>query len=164
MLDKPFFLRTVPALAVAVLVPTLALAQMDRHGRLIPGNAGTPVAAAADAGAAPATPAADAGAVSLKETPAQYRKREDYVEKTNLLIRNTVKANGKAVTEEERTEVLKHWRWSMRLYRIREIAEDLNDAAAITRADAGIQNADTKFYAALKVMNARAPKADGGTK
>lgn len=72
-------------------------------------------------------------------------------------IREAVRANGKATTQEERIVIGMHWRHTMRLFRVRHFAEKANDMATVGRCDGLLSKADTKFFAKLAELNAKAP-------
>jgi len=151
------FRLAVPLLAV--LVPGIAIAQKPTLSAV--GVTKPPPSASASV-KVPIPPvasgAADAGAAGrFAETAAQKRRRVDYVDRTSSLIRAAVHAGNKQVTSEERETIKRHWRRAMRLFRIRDIAEDLGDGANVTRVDADIQNLDTTFYEKLKQEAQRAP-------
>jgi len=134
---------------LAVLLPGIAIAQKPTLGGV---GAKPPPSASAP------KPAADAGAdTKLAETAAQKRRRVDYVDRTTSLIRNAVHAGNRQVTNDERDMIKRHWRRAMRLFRIRDIAEDIGDGASVTRVDADIQNLDTTFYEKLKLLAQKAP-------
>lgn len=124
-----------------------------------------PSATAAASAPATSSSAATASPPSPEERESRL-KRAAYVRTTRAKIRETVRANDKEVTHEERTVIGLHWRHTMRVFRVREMAAKAKDAASITRCDALITKADEKFFAKLKDLNAQAPVrkagADGG--
>ncbi len=127
-------------------------------------------AASADAGTKTATPAAsapttpapgaskgDAGTKDESESLSLRERRNSYVSTTRKKIREAVRANGKATTQEERIVIGMHWRHTMRLFRVRHFAEKANDMATVGRCDGLLSKADTKFFAKLAELNAKAP-------
>jgi len=112
----------------------------------------TPTASAA----APAT--ATTTIASSGQTTPQKTRLALYVDKTNASIHTAVHAGGKAVTAEERAAVKEHWRLSMRLLRVRDVAEDSNDPGTMTQVDADMALLDSKFAVQLAALNAKAPK------
>lgn len=126
--------------------------------------------AAPAASAAAASPAASGSAATASPPSPEEResrtKRAAYVRTTRTKIREAVRADNKEVTHEERTVIGLHWRHTMRVFRVREMAAKAKDAAAIARCDALVTKADDKFFAKLKELNAKAPErkagADGG--
>src|SRR5258708_7257974 len=77
-------------------------------------------------------------------------------------IRDLVQAGGKAVTDQERAVIGRHWRHTMRLLRVRNLAELDSDTPDTARVDALMTTADLHLDASLKALNAKAPKADQG--
>ena len=114
-------------------------------------DAGRP-ASTADASTATTN---DAGASD--ETADQHARRKVYVDKTAAKIRELVHANGKHVDEEEREAIRRHWRHTMRLWRIRNLAETDNDKGIAARADGLLDKADKHLFDRLKALNAKAP-------
>ena len=169
--------------AATIVVPTVALAQMVMHpvtgiGKpsnttTTPSATATPSASAsaapavADAGptatadASVATVTADAGVSD--ETADQHARRKAYVDKTYAKIHELTRANGKHVTEDERTAIRKHWRHAMRLWRIRNLAENDKDTGIVARVDALLATADKHLFDKLKTLNAAAPAAPATT-
>jgi len=126
------------------------------------GGAATPAAPSAPA-AAPAGSAADQDDEDPGEAkdakPEQKHARRNYIRKSKRAFDAAVHANGKALTDEERTAIRAHWRLSMRLLRIRHVAEEAGDKASVAQADALLAKADAKILAQLKELNAKAPAA-----
>jgi hypothetical protein len=81
-----------------------------------------------------------------------------YVDKTNAIIHAGVHANGKEPDQDERNLVKEHWRITMRLLRIRELAEAANDTATVSECDADLATMDTHLQTTLAALNAKAPK------
>lgn len=119
-------------------------------------SATTPTAVAPSDASVATTSTADAGASS--ETADQIARRKAYVDRTAAHIRDLVHANGKAVTDEERAAISRHWRHSMRLLRVRNLAEADSDQADVARVDALLATADMHLDAKLKALNIKAPK------
>lgn len=160
-----------PGIAGALALAALALAD-GRGGdhRGMPGAAASGVghasassavaASAAAAGtAAPSSKIDDEGG-SDDEKPEQREKRHGYVAKQTNHLRDLVRANGKRVTDEERTAIREHWRRAMRLWRIRHLALLDGDKAVVARVDAILARLDKQTENTLKDLNAKAP-ADG---
>jgi hypothetical protein len=122
--------------------------------------ANTPTTAApSDASVATTAAGVDAGAPS--ETADQIARRKAYVDKTAAHIIDLVHANGKAVTDDERAVIQRHWRHSMRLLRVRNLAELDSDTPDVARVDALLATADLHLDAKLKLLNTKAPKKGG---
>jgi len=96
------------------------------------------------------------------ETADQIARRKAYGDKTATHIHDLVHANGKAVTDEERAVIEKHWHHTMRLWRVRNLAELDSDTPDIARVDALLATADLHLDTKLKALNVKAPKADQG--
>lgn len=172
--------------AATVVVPTVALAQMVMHpvtGIGKPSNTNTTVAPSATpstsasaapttttgtdagsttAGSADASTATTTDAGASDESADQHARRKAYVDKTYAKIRELTRANGKHVTEEERAAIRKHWRHTMRLWRIRNLAENDKDTGIVARVDALLATADKHLFDKLKTLNAAAPATTGG--
>ncbi len=106
-------------------------------------------AAAADGGAAvpsasAAAPASllgteadeDDSALAKDEKPDTRNKRRGYLRRIKKELNQAVHANGKSLTDPERAAIRAHWHVSMRLWRIRSIAEGDANSAAVTQVDA----------------------------
>ena len=120
----------------------------------LPGRAGTtPIATASAVPSTATTTISGEG-----QTSDQKVRFNTYVDKTNTTIKTEVHANGKAVTEDERKVIRDHWRISMRLLRIRDVAEDSKDTASVATCDADLALLDTHLSTSLKALNAKAPK------
>ena len=103
--------------------------------------------------------APDAG--GLDETPEQRGRRRAYVDATTAKIRKIVHGGGKSVTEEEREVIRKHWRHTMRLWRIRNLAEADGDASITQRVDLLISKSEKHLEAKLGELAEKAPRAEG---
>jgi hypothetical protein len=115
------------------------------------------------ASAHPATPATTAAPTTTTISPTgqatdQKTRLAQYVDKTNATIHAGVHANGKVVTQDERNLVKEHWRITMRLLRIRNLAEDANDTATVSECDSDLASMDTHLQTTLVALNAKAPK------
>jgi len=156
------------ALLGVVLGATVASVAMadgkdDRHGPAFlhrPADAGRGSAA----GSASASPGADAGAdndedqgTGPDEKPENKDKRRSYIRATKSKLTDAVQTGGKAVTDEERDVIRTHWRHTMRLWRIRNLALVDGDKAVGTKVDALLAQEDGKTTAKLKELNAKAP-------
>jgi hypothetical protein len=172
------FLLTVVALS---LVSSLALADPDR------GKPGEPAARGekkeakkeekkeekANAAAAAAKmadddddegpmPASDAGKpVAGRRTPAQIALRKQIWERREKAIEAKVHKSGKHLTDEERDAIKKHWHNVSRLMRIRELAQEDKNDAAVKRADVALEREEKSIDAKLEKLNA---KTSGGAK
>jgi hypothetical protein len=88
----------------------------------------------------------------------QKTRLAQYVDKTNATIHAGVHANGKEPTQDERNLVKEHWRITMRLLRIRDLAEDAKDTATVSECDSDLAAMDTHLQTTLVALNAKAPK------
>ncbi len=148
---------TVRAALVGVVLLPLALwvAAPGREARAqTTSSSGRPAASSV----ASQSPLASSSAVSVpaaSESPEQRRK--DFVERARIQIRAAVSANRREVTEEERETIRGYWRHAMRLLRIRELAEQANDADGAARADKLLERFGKRFYEETRILNAKAP-------
>lgn len=163
--------RALPILAVFAMftaVPTLAGAQQRHVLRPIGQDAAAPVATTATpaATAATAAAAADAGVKEKgKEGPDQKKRRTDYIATIKKEIRAIVPVHQLSAADQEL--IRQHWRQTMRTFRIRVLAEDDNDAAAVARCDALVAKFDQQLLGKLTESHkkgAAAPAKDGGAK
>ena len=160
--------RFVPAMALLAASTCAAVSIADDKPKpgggkiLVRVDAGL-VAIDRDAGAT-APIGRDAGAPSLAETPAQKKNRLAYINKIDAETRKRIRAKNKAVTNEERKLVAKHWNLSMRFLRIRDIAESLNDQGTVLRVNNNLSHLNGVFFQRLDALNAKAPvqAADAG--
>jgi hypothetical protein len=125
-------------------------------------KAGSAAALAAPAPAGAASDDDDTG-VGKDEKPEHREKRRTYIRHSKKAFGEAVHANGKALTDEERAAIRKHWHISMRLWRIRHLAEVDGNKAAVAQTDALLAKADAKTLAELKDLNAKAPAAAAAT-
>jgi hypothetical protein len=88
----------------------------------------------------------------------QKTRLAQYVDRTNTTIHAGVHANGKEPTQDERNLVKEHWRITMRLERIRDLAEDAKDTASVSECDADLAAMDAHLQTTLVALNAKAPK------
>ena len=132
----------VPAASVAAVAPDAGLAPI----------------AAQDAGAVDAS-VVDAGAGD--ETPEQLGRRRAYVDATTAKIRRLVHAGGKSVTDEEREVIRRHWRHTMRLWRIRSLAEADGDKSVVSRVEVLMTRSDRRLDQRLTELAAKAPLENG---
>ncbi|MEO8874846.1 MAG: hypothetical protein ABI461_04595 [Polyangiaceae bacterium] len=114
-------------------------------------TAATPASAAAPATAT--TTIASAG-----QTTPQKTRLAQYVDKINAQVHTAVHAGGKVITQDERNAVKDHWRLSMRLLRVRDVAEAANDPATMQQVDADLAVLDAHFQTQMAALNAKAPK------
>jgi hypothetical protein len=113
--------------------------------------ADTPPATSGSASAAPA----GSGAPLKKETPDQKAFRQKYVRETR---KHQKEITAHHVWSPEMTKLSSdHWRRAYTALRIRELAQDDGDAAAVTRADALLQKLNDAYFAALPELVAKAP-------
>jgi hypothetical protein len=111
-------------------------------------------------GAAPAATAAPTTTTinnAGQTTDAKVRLAQ-YIDKTNATIHAGVHANGKEPDQDERNLVKEHWRITMRLLRIRELAESANDTASVSECDSDLAAMDSHLQTTLTALNAKAPK------
>jgi hypothetical protein len=88
----------------------------------------------------------------------QKTRLAQYVDRTNATIHAGVHANGKEPDQDERNLVKEHWRITMRLLRIRDLAEDEKDTATVSEFDSDLASMDTHLQTTLVALNAKAPK------
>ncbi len=111
--------------------------------------------------AAPAGSAAPTGSAgpAKKETPEQKAFRRKYVRETR---KHQKEITAHHVWSPEMTKLSSdHWRRAYSTLRIRELAEDDKDAAAVTRTDALLKKLDGAYFAALPELVAKAPAVPG---
>jgi hypothetical protein len=113
-----------------------------------------PAPSAAPATSASAAPqAGDAGA--RKESAEQKAFRKKYVRETR---KHQKELTAHHVWSPEMTKLSSdHWRRAYATLRIRELAEDDKDAAAVARADALLKKLDDAYFTALPELVAKAP-------
>ncbi len=91
--------------------------------------------------------------VNVDVTPEQ----QAYQGRTDARIRNWVHEENRDVTDEERSFINEHWRRAARLWRIRHLAQQANDAATLARVDALLLRADNVLEHQIMRMRAHAP-------
>jgi hypothetical protein len=107
-------------------------------------------------------PASDAGKpVVGRRTPAQIALRKQIWERREKAIEAKVHKSGKHLTDEERNAIKKHWHNVSRLMRIRELAQEDKNDAAVKRADVALEREEKSIDAKLEKLNA---KTTGGAK
>lgn len=122
--------------------------------------AGTAKAAADDDDEGP-MPAADAGKpVAGRRTPAQLELRKQIWERREKAIDAKVHKGGKRLTDGERDAIKKHWHNVSRLMRIRELAQEDKNDAAVKRADVALEREEKSIDAKLEKLSAKT--AGGG--
>ena len=144
-------------LSGAVLLGVTAVAFAQAHTPTLQQRF-RPGASASGHTAAPTVPPATTTIANGGQANAQKTRLAQYVDKTNATIHAGVHANGKEPTQDERNLVKEHWRITMRLFRIRDLAEDANDTATVSECDADIASMDTHLQTTLIALNAKAPK------
>jgi hypothetical protein len=88
-------------------------------------------------------------------TPAAFR--DAYTQKAQAQIAATVAKDNKATTAAEADVVSAHWNKTMRILRIRELAQLESDAAIVKRCDDELARADRNLALRLQSLNAKAP-------
>jgi hypothetical protein len=91
-----------------------------------------------------------------RETPEQRTFRHQYVEETVVRERELTKHH--IWTPEMWKASGNHWRRAYRTLRVRELAQDDNDAATVRRADAHLKKVTEHFLALLGELTASAPE------
>ncbi len=100
-----------------------------------------------------------------KDEPAEHKgKRRGYIHKIKKELDEAVHANGKDLSDDETVAIKDHWHDTMRLWRIRHLAEADKDKATVARVDALLSKIDAHTLGAIKALNAKAPNAAGGSK
>lgn len=107
---------------------------------------------------------ADGGAApTLNLTPEQSEFREKLVGQQRFFVRDMVRGHGKHISSEQRQAIERHWHRVMRLLRIRELAEQNDDASVVQHADELRDREDERFVALMQQgMDASAPTPGGG--
>jgi hypothetical protein len=146
-------------LSGAVLLGMTAVAYAQSHAptlqqRFRPGPTASGHTVAPTTTVPPATTTISNGG----QATAQKTRLAQYVDKTNATIHAGVHANGKEPTQDERNLVKEHWRITMRLERIRDLAEDASDTATVNECDADLAAMDAHLQTTLVALNAKAPK------
>jgi hypothetical protein len=107
-------------------------------------------------------PATDGGKpVAGRRTPAQMAFRKAVWQRREKALEAKAHKDGKKLTEEEREAIKTHWLRVARLMRIRELAQEDKNEAAVKRADAALEREEKSAEAKLEKLNAKAP---GGAK
>ena len=100
-----------------------------------------------------------------KDEPAEHKgKRRGYIHKIKKELDEAVHANGKDLSDDETLAIKDHWHDTMRLWRIRHLAEADKDKATVARVDALLPKIDAHTLSAIMALNAKAPNAAGGSK
>ena len=111
---------------------------------------------AADGGMPPSTGAMepddgaddDGGVPVVPRTAAQAEHRDALVAKEREMVRGAAHHGGKKkISQRERQAIGMHWRYVMRLSRIRELAEQDHDTAVVAHVDALNERAPTRSSA-----------------
>lgn len=100
-------------------------------------------------------------ALQTEESAETHQKRKDFLRKSKGEITAALKSSGRAPSNAENEVIKAHWRRTMRLWRIRTIAEKLKDNAALAKVDALLAKADEKTKAKLQELRVT---EGGGTK
>jgi hypothetical protein len=104
------------------------------------------------------------GVADAEDTPDQIAFRNQYVAKTQRRTREILDTGHKARTAEENAIINKHWNTAFKAIRIRELAQDDNDQATVTRVDNFLSRLDNQYYDDLSAAVARAPDRPGAPK
>jgi hypothetical protein len=132
----------------------------DEHHRGAPQASG----AAAASGAPSSAPASSAAAKDDEDDPAaaadeskeDREKRRNYIRRTKRQLDDTLHASTRDLSDDERAAVKGHWRTSMRLWRIRHMAQQSGDKATVAKVDTLLAKADERTAAKLKALQAKA--------
>jgi|GEM_PF-4409115 len=100
-------------------------------------------------------------ALQTEESAETHQKRKDFLHKSKGEFTAALKASGRAPSNAENEAIKAHWRRTMRLWRIRAIAEKLKDNEALAKVDALLAKADEKTKAKLQELRTT---EGGGTK
>lgn len=126
---------------------------------LADGKPGATGSAAAAAPAGSGSNAAPGKREKEKETSEEKAFRKKYVRETR---KHQKELTAHHVWSPEMTKLSSdHWRRAYAALRIRELAEEEKDAAAVTRAEALLKKADDAYFAALPELVAKAPAVPG---
>lgn len=107
-------------------------------------------------------PATEGGKpVAGRRTPAQLAFRKAIWERREKALEAKVHKGGKKLTNEEREAIKAHWLRVARLMRIRELAQEDKNDAAVKRADVALEREEKNAEARLDKLNAKTP---GGAK
>jgi hypothetical protein len=91
--------------------------------------------------------------VNIDLTP----EAQAYQARTDARIRSWIHEDNREASDEERAFITEHWRRSARLWRIRRLANEAHDAAAVARVDQLLLRADGILEHQLMRMRAHAP-------
>ena len=98
----------------------------------------------------------------LQLTAAQSEFREKLLGQQRLFVRDVARSAGGKLGPEKREAIELHWRHLASLLRVRELAEQDNDAAVVTKVDELRDREDEKFAALMQRLNdAGTPAAPG---
>lgn len=150
-------------LFVAAILAAPQPAVADDAGSASATQPSTGASAAAATGAGAAAGDDDDVGEAKDEKPEHKEKRRSYIRKTKKALDEAVHGNGKSLTDEERAVIRKHWHLSMRLWRIRHLAEMEKDKTSVQEVDTLLAKTDAKTMAQLKELSAKAPSATAGT-
>ena len=130
------------------------------HAHAAASASGSAPAGSASAGAASKDKDDDDGDSPADEKPDNKEKRRSYIRSMKTKLGNAAHADGKKMTAEERELMQAHWRRTMRLWRIRHLAEADGDKALVAKVDALLAKVDKTTLDKMKELNAKAPKGD----
>ncbi len=103
----------------------------------------------------------DDPAAAAEETKEDREKRRSYIRRTKRELDETLHASTRDLTDDERAAIKHHWHVSMRLWRIRHLAQQAADKATVAKVDTLLAKADEKTTAKLKELSAKS--APGST-
>ncbi len=105
---------------------------------------------------------ADEGKGEDADEPKEHKaKRRGYIRKMKHELDEAVHANGKDLSDEEAQAIKDHWHATMRLWRIRKLAEADKDKATVARVDALLPKIDDRTLATIRHLNGVAPVVGG---
>ena len=90
--------------------------------------------------------------VNADETAEDKDLRRNYIRRTKRHLEDALHATSRDLSDDERAAIKKHWRLSMRLWRIRHLAHAAADKATMAKVDAMLAKADEKTDAKLKEL------------
>jgi hypothetical protein len=91
----------------------------------------------------------------VNRSPAQAEFRGKLLAREHDLVGKQYGHPGEHDRREARLAIGQHWRWVMRLARIRELAEDAHDAATVKAVDDILAKIDAKLTARMEKMRAK---------
>ncbi len=101
-------------------------------------------------------PVADGGKpVAGRRSPAQLAFRKAVWERRVKAIEAKVHKNGKHITEEQREIIRLHWLRVARLMRIRDLAQEDKNDAAVKRADTALEREEKNVETKLEKASAK---------